>query len=319
MTMKYAMKLVFPLLALCVPTVAQAAPCDRYQSDTFTLNLPATITVPDSLPVGSLIHRQAFNGSAPEYFANCTVSIASWIDGRYPMGTDPVTRSYPTEAPGVGVRITMRWAGGGGPAAFSLFNQGPTPLYGKVPSFTSAEASFYKIGPVTDGTVPSGYFWSRRIAGVTQRFSLQLGSRVRFVRPAATCDLAAGDVNRTITLPDVQVSAFNDAVSAGARAFELTANCSDAAQVTFRFSGSPAVVDPSRFANTGTAGGVSLWLYSRIGGTNQTIRADGTDSARSIAVSSNRAVLPLGAAYFKNGTVSQGTLASTATVSITYN
>lgn len=41
--------------------------------------------------------------------------------------------------------------------------------------------------------------------------------------------------------------------------------------------------------------------------------------ALKVMVSSNRAVLPLGAAYFKTGTVSQGTLASTATVNITYN
>lgn len=318
MTMKYAMKLVFPLLALCVPTVAQAAPCDRYQSDTFILNLPATITVPDSLPVGSLIHRQAFNGSAPEYFANCTVSIASWIDGRYPMGTDPVTRSYPTEAPGVGVRITMRWAGGGGPAAFSLFNQGPTPLYGKVPSFTSAEASFYKIGPVTDGTVPSGYFWSRRIAGVTQRFSLQLGSRVRFVRPAATCNLAAGDVNRTIPFAPIKVSDLRDIDYAGMLNFELTANCTNATNVTFRFSGTPAPGNNVLFANTGTASGVALWLGSRINGVQQTISPN-ANNIRNVAVSGNRAVLPLSAAYHKNGTVGQGTLASTATVNITYN
>lgn len=99
----------------------------------------------------------------------------------------------------------------------------------------------------------------------------------------------------------------------------MTANCSDATSVTFRFAGTPAPGHDALFANTGSAGGIGLWLYSRINGVAQTITANGTDSSRTLVVSDNRAVLPLGAAYHKNGAVSQGTLASTATVNITYN
>src|SRR5450830_208818 len=74
------------------------------------------------------------------------------------------------------------------------------------------------------------------------------------------------------------------------------------------------------FANTGSAGGVGLWLYSRINGVAQTITANGTDSSRTVETSSNKAVLPLTAAYHKTGAaVTQGTLASAVTVSITYN
>jgi hypothetical protein len=314
MKMKSPILLASTLLALGMPIAAQAR-CDRFQNDTFTLNLPANITVPDSLPVGSVITRQAFSGTAPAYFANCTVATHSGVFGRYSRLQDPATGAYHTEVPGIGLRITMTWAGGG-PAAFALYNQGYQQVYGKIPSFTSAEATFYKIGPVTSGTVPSGMFWEKTWVIAPERFRLQLGSPVRFVRPAATCDLAAGDVNRTVTLPTIQASALKDVVYAGVQNFDLTANCSNAANVTFRITGTPAVGNPLLFANTGTARGVSLWMYSRINGAPQTISNNDT---RTVAVSSNRAVLPLSVAYHKNGTVSSGTLISSTTVNITYN
>jgi hypothetical protein len=314
MKMKSPILLASTLLALGMPIAAQAR-CDRFQNDTFTLNLPANITVPDSLPVGSVITRQAFSGTAPAYFANCTVATHSGVFGRYSRLQDPATGAYHTEVPGIGLRITMTWAGGG-PAAFALYNQGYQQVYGKIPSFTSAEATFYKIGPVTSGTVPSGMFWEKTWVIAPERFRLQLGSPVRFVRPAATCDLAAGDVNRTVTLPTIQASALKDVVYAGVQNFDLTANCSNAANVTFRITGTPAVGNPLLFANTGTARGVSLWMYSRINGAPQTISNNDT---RAVAVSSNRAVLPLSVAYHKNGTVSSGTLISSTTVNITYN
>ncbi|WP_238704552.1 fimbrial protein [Pseudomonas nabeulensis] len=169
---------------------------------------------------------------------------------------------------------------------------------------------------MTSGTVPAGYFIERKWLKSSNTFRLQLGSPVRFIRPIVTCDLAAGDINRIIVLPSVGVSDFNNAISAGAHNFELSANCSNATNVTFRIAGTPAPGSPEFFANTGSAGGVALRLYSRINGVPATISNNGT---RTLAVSGNRAVLPLGAAYHKNGTVRQGTLVSTATVNITYN
>lgn len=311
MKMKRPFRFILTLLTLSLPVAAQAT-CDRYQNDTFTLSLPETIVVPDSLPVGSIITRQAFNGSAPAYFATCIAS-PSRVWGRYVPGLHPGTGAYPTEAPGVGLRVTMTWAGGG-PAAFALYDQGYQTAYGKIPSFIRAEAIFYKIGPVTTGTVPAGKFWDRSWIYSSHRFSLQLGRSTRFVRPAATCDLATGDVNRTIPLPTIQASALKNVVYAGVHNFDLTATCTNAANVTFRFTGTPAPGNNLLFANSGTAGGVALWLYSRANG--QTISNGAT---RTVAVSGNRAVLQLGAAYHKNGTVSQGTLVSTATVNITYN
>lgn len=316
--MKHSIKFISTVLMLALPFAAHAA-CDTYMNSDHGVTLPSTITVPDSLPVGGLITRQPFTGVVPDRFITCRTATIISLFGRYPRGTDPLTQAYPTEAPGVGMRISIRDSR---PATnfFSIVSGQQVLPSGTHPIFTNVEVYFYKIGPITGGTVPSGSIFDYKMhngGGVFPgRFILRLNNSVRFVRLAATCDLAAGDVNRTITLPPIQVRDLKDAVYAGVQNFDLTANCSNAANVTFSFTGSPAAGNNLLFANSGNANGVALWLYSRIGGVPQTISHNGT---RTVAVSGNRAVLPLAAAYHQNGTVGQGTLISTATVNITYN
>lgn len=312
--MKHSIQFISTLLVFGLPVIAQAA-CDTYPNSEHRLSLPATITVPDSLPVGGIITSQAFSGTAPGLNILCRTPTQRTIIGRYRLPQHSTTGAFSTEASGVGLVIRIRDARGI-TNGYALYNQNALFPAGTWPTFTNAEAIFYKIGPVTDGVVPAGSFFDDRWAVNQGRFHLLLNNPVRFVRPAATCDLAAGDVNRTIGLPTIRASALRDVSSAGASNFELTANCSNASSVTFRFTGTPASGDAARFANTGSARGVGLWLYSRVGGSNQTISNGNT---RVVTVSGNRAVLPLGAAYWKNGTVTQGSLSSTTTVAITYN
>lgn len=315
--MKHSVKLMSTLLLFSLPIVAHAA-CDRYMNSTLTLNLPATITVPDSLPLGGEIISRAFSGTAPAFFANC-YSLFTAVTGRYQTLDPTYSPIYRTEVAGVGVRLRITDARRI-TNFYALHNQQGTAHPSIVsPSFTAAELKFYKIGPVTDGLVPAGNIWVDRRDRRPEMFTLRLGNAVRFIRPAATCDLATGDVNRTIALDPIKVSALQNATYTGERNFELTATCTNASNVTFRFSGTPAPGNDRLFANTGTARGVAVWLYSRLNGGVQNIIPNGADGARTVTVSGNRAVLPLGAAYHKNGTVSQGTLDSTAIVNITYN
>lgn len=139
---------------------------------------------------------------------------------------------------------------------------------------------------------------------------------------AGTCNLAAGDVNRTITLPTIKISDLDSVVFAGALDFDISAECeSDIRNVIFLFAGTPSPANGLLFTSTGTSGGTALWLSSR-SPSSSTIPANGTAAQRSrtVATSGNKAVLPLRGAYHKTGTaITQGTLVSAVTVSITYN
>ncbi|MGU9859037.1 fimbrial protein [Pseudomonas sp. LF245] len=138
---------------------------------------------------------------------------------------------------------------------------------------------------------------------------------------AGTCNLAAGDENRTITLPTIKISDLDSGSHAGRFDFDISADCeSDIRNVIFLFAGTPDSGNGLLFANTGTSKGTALWLLSR--GPDATLPANGTVAQRSrtVPTSAGKALLRLSAAYHKNGVaITQGTLASAATVSITYN
>ena len=138
---------------------------------------------------------------------------------------------------------------------------------------------------------------------------------------AGTCNLVAGDVNRTIPLPPVKISDFAASNGVGTLDFDISADCeSDIRNVTFLFTGTAAVGNGVLFANTGTSAGTALWLLHRATSL-YTIPANGSaaERSRTVATSSRKAVIPLRAGYHKNGNITQGTLVSAVTVSITYN
>ncbi|WP_416770998.1 fimbrial protein [Pseudomonas sp. RHF3.3-3] len=310
--------------SLTLSTQAQAV-CDYYPNIRNSATFPSTITVPADLPVGRLIAQVSLSRPFPSGESRCSRSFPYQIVGRYAASDQvdlggPRLMGYRTNVPGVAVLIRTRAPN------FDLFRS--VELHSSagtetglpwiiVHNLTDMEAHFYKIGNISTGTVPAGnlrqQYWSGRLIK-----TIALNNSVQFVVQSPTCDLAVGDVNRTINLDKIQLSNFTDN-SAGKYNFEISANCNNASSVTFRFTGTPANGDSYRFANTGTAPGVGTWLYSRIGGVESTIRANGTENTRTVSVSANRAVLPLGAAYWKIGTPGKGTLVSAVTVNITYN
>ena len=88
---------------------------------------------------------------------------------------------------------------------------------------------------------------------------------------AGTCEISAGDINKTVTLPGVPTSTLtNSGDEAGATPFGLTfENCSvgDVAYSHFSPVENASHLEGSRIKNTGTASNVSLVLYEKNGTT----------------------------------------------------
>lgn len=315
--MKHSITFIWVLLPIGISVSAQAA-CDRYPSVQHGVSFPDTITVPENLPVGRLITSQVFNGPYPTFYMNCPTNTPTVLTGRFTTSTSASGGLiYHTNVPGIGMRVIATLTSGPN-LSMKLKSENLTSAAGRLHwGATRLVAEFYKMGPVTTGTLPGGDLHYNNWNGGRGFHRVMLNNAIRFVNPTATCDLAAGDLNRTITLPTIKVSALRDAVYAGTHNFDLTANCTNATNVTFRFTGTPAPGNTALFANTGSASGVGLWLSSR--GPTATIAPTAPNNTRTVTVSGNRAILPLSAAYHRNGTVSQGTLVSTATVNITYN
>ncbi|SEH85806.1 fimbrial protein [Pseudomonas asplenii] len=236
---------------------------------------------------------------------------------------------YPTGMPGIG--IVFKTNGNTQVGAHNTITGIQSNITQRRYSQTNLSASnktyAYEIDYrlIKTGSISSGNIIPRVIARTwwepvptnfdPREYNILLG-RGTIIAPLPTCDLNVGDTNRTITLDTVRLSNFTGNWLAK-KTFDISANCRNASNVTFRFTGTPATGNATLFRSTGTAAGVGLWLYSRIGGVEATLSNNGT---RTVTVSNDRAVLPLGAAYHKTtGTLTKGSLVSTVTVNITYN
>lgn len=136
-----------------------------------------------------------------------------------------------------------------------------------------------------------------------------------------TCDLSAGDVSRVVMLAPIYIGDLPGNGAAGTAHFNLTVgNCAPGlSNATFTFSGTPDPNDNLRYESAGTATGVAIELESESDG--QTIGADGTNNARTVAISGGQAVLNLTASYWRLGSVAlkAGSVTAVATVNTTYN
>lgn len=134
-----------------------------------------------------------------------------------------------------------------------------------------------------------------------------------------TCRWAIGDGNRKVQLNAIDLKDLPASGAAGHTQFQLMLeDCSaGVTQVMFAFSGNVADSDSFRYRNIGSAKGMAIELQSDNG---RTLRADGSDSSRAVAVIANRAVLDLQVAYWRldGQQTSSGTVIAVAQVVMTY-
>jgi type 1 fimbria pilin len=135
-----------------------------------------------------------------------------------------------------------------------------------------------------------------------------------------TCDWVVGDNDRNVLFDPIDVRALPASGGAGFKTFSLgLRNCTAGlTSATFVFSGTSDANDVVRFANSGTAGGVAVELQTADG---STIAADGSNSSRTVPVTSGNATIQLRAGYWRVGArpLTGGMVSSVALVSVSYN
>lgn len=295
------------MIALLTPI--QAAACGPSQSINQLVNF-GTLVVPETVPIGAVIASRA---SSPEFTTRnfyCEgnpvfrAELSSFTDAH-----DARKKIYRTDVPGVGIRIFK--ATGGAPDRRKVY---PYELSRGSALFHDRETYYVeliKIGEITRGDLAGRKLASSRLRA-TESFRLYMGT-AEIIGRVPTCDLHVSDQ----VLPPVRPAEFGADRVAGRKRFSISATCRNARSVDFAFSGVASPLDPQRFRNNGTATGVNLWLYSASDGV--TIKADGTDNVRTVAVVNNAATLALGAAYWRSADAAlPGSLISNVTVNISY-
>ena len=294
-------------VALLVPCHAVA--CGPSQSVNQFVNF-GTVTVPESAELGSVIASRA---SSPEFTTRnfyCEGNPVFRAElSAFTEPHDARNKIYRTDVPGVGIRIIK--ATGGVPDRRYVY---PYELSRGSALFHNRETYYVeliKIGDITRGDLAGRKLASSRLRA-TESFRLYVGS-AEIIGRVPTCDLHVRDQ----VLPPVRPADFGVDRAAGRKRFSISAACRNASSVDFAFSGVASPEDPLRFSNTGTAKGITLWLYSADDGA--TITADGTDNVRTVAVVNNAATLALGAAYWRSADAPlPGSLISNVTVNISY-
>lgn len=273
--------------------------------------------------VGLTNTSHMFNCTNPAPYQTETITgVAASGAGSYTESGVTYT-VYPTGVAGVGVVIAVRdpnrsnWA----PAVQSASKD---VIYCACAAWgLVSQARFIKTGSVS-----SGRFSVARRQVATLRipafggYSSQLyinGTTLNITAP--TCNLSAGDVNRTVTLDTFQLKDIPASGSFGYKTFSISANCSNATTARFLFQGTAWSLDGYRFNNTGTATGVGVQLASTINGQSVTVQAGGDASSRTrtVSVANGTATLPMAAAYWRVGAVTPGTVSTRITVTLSYD
>ncbi|UUQ67734.1 fimbrial protein [Pseudomonas fuscovaginae UPB0736] len=159
---------------------------------------------------------------------------------------------YPTGMPGIG--IVFKTNGNTQVGAHNTITGIQSNITQRRYSQTNLSASnktyAYEIDYrlIKTGSISSGNIIPRVIARTwwepvptnfdPREYNILLG-RGTIIAPLPTCDLNVGDTNRTITLDTVRLSNFTGNWLAK-KTFDISANCRNASNVTFRFTGTPA-------------------------------------------------------------------------------
>lgn len=301
-----ALPLIFLTIAL-VPAGARAS-CTSTTTGVVSFSPTTTITVAYNAAVGTVLYTSPLIAPTNASSLSCTgTTNYGVIDS---VGATPGTgvQIYPTSVPGLGFSITH------GDLTTYLF---PYPCCqlpaGSYNATTASSLQLIKTGPIVSGsTLPSGQlgYWQFDNSQKVETFNLV--NSVTIIDPA--CSVTTTPIN--VTLPNVDASALKSVGSAaGATAFAIALSCSSGAtlDVQLNYAGANSTIPGVLTATGGTAAGVGVQLLDR----NFSPVVFGATTVVG-ATPAGPLTIPYYARYYRTAAITPGTIAASATFTLSY-
>jgi major type 1 subunit fimbrin (pilin) len=306
----------------------------------FTLSLPATVSVPRDMAVGSLLTSWIYSASstglyscrgtndaiggrgAVAYFTSATASSVN-----APSGGSSVT-VYQTNVPGVGIAVAGSiyngYAGWSSWNGFTTSYGGPiwTPLNGTYSVGAQVAVALVKTGNITGGVIPGVVvlnFAPYTSAG-TQTNQLDTYA----ITPVTIVSLACTTPNVTVPLGTHSPSEMASVgATAAAVSFDVSLNNCPAGlnSVKYRIDPVTTVVNSAQsivaLDGSSSASGVAVQLLNSAGTAAFPLSSLQTFSSYSKSTGGSYTI-PLKARYYRTGTITPGTANTSMTFTMQY-
>lgn len=300
------------LLAAVLPRSALAYCYFDYGTSwsTVTFTPPAQIMVPNNTPVGTVLWSSPMTSQNYETDVTCS----SWTSGgifdyinaaQQPAGGSTI---FPTNVPGIGIRLAR-----GGGSSYLIAAPNDYITSGTTQFNLQTSLQFIVTGSVATGqSVPAGQLLQWNFGNLGTVVSFGSSSTTTFTGPACT---VATDPT-VVMLPTVtNASMASNGATTGDTPFTVQLDCSSmmTMQITLDSTNPVSVNNGVLRAATGsgTASGVGVQLLSN--GSPAPLRKALTFNATQGSYG-----IPFTARYYRTGTVKAGSIAATATYTLTY-
>jgi type 1 fimbria pilin len=313
--------LLLLLLALgFVPNGNVLAQCYQDQSSpgsqgTVTFSPPATIAVPSGVAIDTVLWTSASVTPSPTPIYDCYNTVNYGVTNNVGAAPAANVQYFPTGVTGVSYVLIHS-----GADLYSYANSSES--FG----FSGSQVTFsvpttleiVATGTITNGSVLQagtlGY-WQWQGNGNPQIEAFVLGNKVTFV--TSSCSVATNPIN--VTLPTISTTALGSVgATAGTTAFNISLNCTGAAGMSVSLeldangtaSGIQGVLTPTSGSSAGV--GVQVLNQANTAVTFGTAVSEGTTPVGQMNI-------PFSARYYQTAaTITPGTLAASATFTLTY-
>jgi type 1 fimbria pilin len=282
---------------------------------TATFNPPSTIAVPANVAANTVLWTSASVTPNPAVIYDCYGTVNYGVKNN--VGTTPGSGVvyYPTGVAGVSYEIIHN----GSPlypyaTSSEAFGNGGSQVTFSITSVLEIVAT----GTITNGsTLAAGTlgYWQWQGNGNPQIENFYLGNSVTFV--TSSCSVNTNPIN--VTLPTISTTALGSVgATAGTTAFNIGLTCTGAAgmsvSVTMNYNGTASGIQGVLTPTSGSSSGIGVQVLDQTSTpiTFGTAEAEGTTPVGQMNI-------PYYARYYQTAsTITAGTLAASATFTLTY-